>query len=109
MHNSQVNPILETFGNAQTLLNNNSSRFGKYLELIFSPAGAIVGAKFKDYLLEKPRVVTQGRGERNFHVFYMMFASLSAEEKETLCLLDPASHRFVGTCSITVIQLMSCM
>ena len=76
-------------------MNDNSSRFGKYLELIFSDEGAILGAKFKDYLLEKLRVVTQASTERNFHVFYMMFAGLSEEEKKTLCLLDPASHRYV--------------
>ena len=88
-----MNPILETFGNAQTVMNNNSSRFGKYLELIFSKQGSILGATFKDYLLEKLRVVMQTSNERNFHVFYMLFAGLSAEEKDTLGLTDPTLHR----------------
>ena len=88
-----MNPILETFGNAQTVMNDNSSRFGKYLELMFSPSGALLGARFKEYLLEKLRVVTQASNERNFHVFYMMFAGLSDEERSSLCLLDPTTHR----------------
>jgi myosin heavy subunit len=95
-----VNPILETFGNALTVMNDNSSRFGKYLELIFSHRGHILGATFKDYLLEKPRVVTHSSSERNFHIFYMLFAGLSAEEKKTLSLTDPTSHRWVGSFQI---------
>lgn len=90
----QVNPILETFGNAQTVMNDNSSRFGKYLDLIFSARGDILGATYQDYLLEKLRVVTQASNETNFHIFYMLFAGLSAEEKAVLNLVDPASHRF---------------
>ncbi len=90
-----MNPILETFGNAETVMNSNSSRFGKYLELLFSESGFILGATFKDYLLEKPRVVTQARKERNFHVFYMMYAGLSTEERRELKLLDTTQHRWV--------------
>ena len=76
-------------------MNNNSSRFGKYLELIFSSKGTILGASYKDYLLEKPRVVVQASNERNFHIFYMMYAGLSDEEKKELNLLNPESHRSV--------------
>ena len=71
----QTNPILEAFGNAKTGQNANSSRFGKHLEIHFSPGGgAILGASLATYLLEKTRVVRQQRGERSFHVFYMVGA-----------------------------------
>ena len=63
-----TNPILEAFGNAKTLRNNNSSRFGKFIELLYSPDGFIEGAVMRTYLLETMRVVGQGVGERNYHV-----------------------------------------
>ncbi|KAM4879292.1 myosin-IIIb-like [Sylvia borin] len=77
----QVNPLLEAFGNAQTVMNDNSSRFGKYIQLRFQE-NTVQGAKLSEYLLEKSRVVQQGTGERNFHIFYYMFAGLSSEQKE---------------------------
>ena len=91
----QVSPILEAFGNAKTVMNNNSSRFGKYLELLFSPKGAILGGCFKEYLLEKSRIVIQGPNERNFHIFYQMFAGLSDDQKQILNLDNPAAHRYI--------------
>ncbi len=86
---------MEAFGNAKTAMNNNSSRFGKFLELSFSDEGIVLGASFKEYLLEKSRIVNHGKGERNFHIFYQLFAGLSAEEKMELKLDEPEMHRFV--------------
>ncbi|XP_028393472.1 myosin-IIIb-like isoform X2 [Dendronephthya gigantea] len=72
----QVNPLMEALGNAQTGINDNSSRFGKYLELQFTSNGNIIGARLAEYLLEKSRVVSQSEEERNFHVFYYFLAGL---------------------------------
>ena len=99
----QVSPVLEAFGNAKTVMNDNSSRFGKYLELLFSYDGTILGGYFKEYLLEKSRVIIQGCNERNFHIFYLMFAGLSDHQKEELHLHNPASHRYVVSISYVLI------
>jgi len=68
----QANPVLEAFGNAQTMRNNNSSRFGKFIRIFFSHSGAIAGANIDWYLLEKSRVTARAEGERSFHVFYQL-------------------------------------
>ncbi|XP_072353285.1 myosin-IIIb [Scyliorhinus torazame] len=91
----QVNPLLEAFGNAQTVMNDNSSRFGKYIQLRFHYT-AVKGAKINEYLLEKSRVVHQDEGERNFHIFYYMFAGISAVDQEVYGLLDPKFYRYLN-------------
>jgi myosin V len=70
----QSNPILESFGNARTVRNDNSSRFGKFIEIQFSRMGRLVGAQIETYLLEKVRLVTQSLGERNYHIFYELLS-----------------------------------
>ncbi|XP_021359283.1 myosin-IIIa-like isoform X4 [Mizuhopecten yessoensis] len=90
----QVNPLLESFGNAQTLMNDNSSRFGKYIQLMFKE-GHIMGAKISEYLLEKSRVVSQGKNEENFHIFYYMFAGLSKEYKAAHHLQSADKFRYL--------------
>uniref|UniRef100_A0A673LHC8 Myosin-IIIb-like n=1 Tax=Sinocyclocheilus rhinocerous TaxID=307959 RepID=A0A673LHC8_9TELE len=91
----QVNPLLEAFGNAQTVMNDNSSRFGKYIQLRFQNS-SVKGAKINEYLLEKSRVVHQDEGEQNFHIFYFMLAGISTEDKEIYGLLDPTRYRYLN-------------
>jgi myosin-1 len=76
------NPVLESFGNAQTLRNNNSSRFGKYMVLQFDMVNEIKGGFITNYLLEKSRVTGRNEGERCFHSFYQMIHGSSADEKK---------------------------
>ncbi|KAM3927563.1 unconventional myosin-Ie [Leptodactylus fuscus] len=80
----QSNPLLEAFGNAKTVRNNNSSRFGKYFEIQFSPGGEPDGGKISNFLLEKSRVVMRNPGERSFHIFYQLIEGASKEQRNDL-------------------------
>lgn len=91
-----TNPLLESFGNAKTLRNNNSSRFGKYLEIQFNPQGQPVGANINNYLLEKSRVVGQITNERNFHIFYQFTKSASENYRQTFGVQQPQSYIYTS-------------
>ncbi|KAH9256360.1 hypothetical protein BASA81_005593 [Batrachochytrium salamandrivorans] len=93
----ESNPVMEAFGNAKTLRNDNSSRFGKYMVVDFDLAGTPLGARINQYLLEKPRVVKQQEGERNFHVFYFLLAGGSSSLKQELGLDKAQTYEYTKT------------
>ncbi|KAL3989002.1 hypothetical protein ACER0C_013320 [Sarotherodon galilaeus] len=91
----ESSPIMEAFGNAKTVYNNNSSRFGKFVQLHFSQKGNIQGGKIVDYLLEKNRVVRQNPGERNYHIFYAILAGTNNQHREAFGLTHPDSYHYL--------------
>ncbi|CAH8261127.1 unnamed protein product [Arabidopsis lyrata] len=92
----KTNPILEAFGNAKTLRNDNSSRFGKLIEIHFSESGKISGAQIQTFLLEKSRVVQCAEGERSYHIFYQLCAGASPALKEKLNLTSAHEYKYLG-------------
>ncbi|XP_054836213.1 unconventional myosin-If [Eublepharis macularius] len=92
----QSNPLLEAFGNAKTVRNNNSSRFGKYFEIQFSRGGEPDGGKISNFLLEKSRVVSQNTNERNFHIYYQLIEGAVQEQKHNLGLMNPDYYYYLS-------------
>lgn len=91
----KTNPILEAFGNAKTSRNDNSSRFGKLIEIHFSETGKISGAKIQTFLLEKSRVVQCAEGERSYHIFYQLCAGAPPALREKLDLKSAYEYKYL--------------
>lgn len=91
-----TNPLLEAFGNAKTLRNNNSSRFGKYLQIHFNAQGEPIGADITNYLLEKTRVTGQITNERNFHIFYQFTKGASQHYRQTFGVQTPETYLYTS-------------
>ncbi|XP_026180047.1 myosin-16-like [Mastacembelus armatus] len=102
----QANPVLEAFGNAKTIRNNNSSRFGKFIRIHFGPTAKLAGADIESYLLEKSRVISQQSAERGYHIFYQLLSGRKPELIEAL-LLNPDPKQYVWVCQgVTVVDNM---
>ncbi|XP_063102766.1 unconventional myosin-IXa isoform X7 [Cavia porcellus] len=89
-------PVLEAFGNAKTAHNNNSSRFGKFIQVNYQETGPVLGAYVEKYLLEKSRLVYQEHNERNYHVFYYLLAGASEEERLAFHLKQPEEYHYLN-------------
>ncbi|XP_018612668.2 myosin-9 isoform X1 [Scleropages formosus] len=98
----QANPILEAFGNAKTVKNDNSSRFGKFIRINFDVNGYIVGANIETYLLEKSRAIRQAKEERTFHMFYYMLSGAGDKLRSELCLEGFSNYRFLSNGHVTI-------
>ncbi|XP_053906200.1 unconventional myosin-IXb isoform X4 [Cuculus canorus] len=89
-------PVLEAFGNAKTAHNNNSSRFGKFIQVNYLENGIVRGAVVEKYLLEKSRLVSQEKDERNYHVFYYLLLGVNAEERKEFHLKQPEDYFYLN-------------
>ncbi|XP_018548580.2 myosin-10, partial [Lates calcarifer] len=98
----QANPILESFGNAKTVKNDNSSRFGKFIRINFDVTGYIVGANIETYLLEKSRAIRQAKDERTFHIFYRLLAGAGEHLRTDLLLEGFNNYRFLSNGNIPI-------
>ncbi|XP_071345310.1 unconventional myosin-IXAa isoform X2 [Trachinotus anak] len=97
-------PVLEAFGNAKTAHNNNSSRFGKFIQVNYQESGTVRGAYVEKYLLEKSRLVYQEHNERNYHVFYYLLAGASEEERTAFHLKKPEEYHYLSQMTKTTRQ-----
>ncbi|XP_069185683.1 myosin heavy chain, muscle isoform X36 [Procambarus clarkii] len=102
----QTNPVLEAFGNAKTVRNDNSSRFGKFIRIHFGPSGKLSGADIETYLLEKARVISQQPLERSYHMFYQIMSD-QIKHMKSICLLSDSIHdyHFVSQGKVTVASI----
>ncbi|XP_067353630.1 myosin-10-like isoform X2 [Channa argus] len=98
----QANPILESFGNAKTVKNDNSSRFGKFIRINFDVTGYIVGANIETYLLEKSRAIRQAKDERTFHIFYQLLAGAGEHLKSDLLLEGFNNYHFLSNGNVPI-------
>ncbi|KAK6025120.1 myosin head [Ostertagia ostertagi] len=99
----QTNPVLEAFGNAKTVRNNNSSRFGKFIRTHFSAQGKLAGGDIEHYLLEKSRVVRQAPGERSYHIFYQLMSGHNPKIRDQLKLThDLKYYHFCSQAELTI-------
>ncbi|XP_056304020.1 unconventional myosin-IXb isoform X3 [Danio aesculapii] len=95
-------PVLEAFGNAKTAHNNNSSRFGKFIQVNYLESGVVRGAVVEKYLLEKSRLVSREKNERNYHVFYYLLVGASEEERREFKLLQPEEYFYLKQQNFTI-------
>uniref|UniRef100_A0A915PU59 Uncharacterized protein n=1 Tax=Setaria digitata TaxID=48799 RepID=A0A915PU59_9BILA len=100
----EASPIMEAFGNAKTIRNDNSSRFGRNIDLHFTRDGIIEGVRFEQYLLEKSRIVSQASDERNYHIFYCLIAGLTATEKQQLFLTNANDFYYLNQGGIVELE-----
>ncbi|MFH4977717.1 hypothetical protein AB6A40_004426 [Gnathostoma spinigerum] len=100
----QSNPLLESFGNSATVRNWNSSRFGKYVEIMFSRGGEPIGGKISNFLLEKSRVVFQNQGERNFHIFYQLCCGADGDLRNNLGIGEMDYYNYLNRSGLYTID-----
>uniref|UniRef100_A0A674PLE3 Myosin, heavy chain 6, cardiac muscle, alpha n=1 Tax=Takifugu rubripes TaxID=31033 RepID=A0A674PLE3_TAKRU len=102
----QANPALEAFGNAKTLRNDNSSRFGKFIRIHFGPSGKLSSADIETYLLEKSRVTFQLKAERNYHIFYQILSNQKPELLDMLLITNnPYDYSYISQGEVTVASI----